>query len=218
MKKGVARGFQIGGSIVVVGAIVFGGLYWNHARQYVSTNDAYINGQQMTIAAPTSGKVVDWTGTVGATYSQNATVGEIQTTSGDSTSTVPIPAPNDVTIVQRDTTDNEFVGTGTPLAYAYNMNKLWVTVNVKENIVHSVHVGDPVNISIDAYPGQTFHGKVARIGLATGNTFSLVPSASDNANFTKVTQVVPVKVVFTTYPGVSIVPGFSVTAHIHKHG
>lgn len=218
MKKGAARGIQIGGGIVVVAGLVFGGLYLNHSRQFVSTDDAYIDGQQLTVSAPSTGKVVDWTGHVGATFNSNATVGEIQTTSGDSTSTVPIPAPNDVTIVQRDTTDNEFVAAGTPLAYAYDMNKLWVTVNVKETLVHEIHVGDPVDISVDAYPGQTFHGQVARIGLATGNTFSLVPSASNNANFTKVTEVVPVKVTFTTYPGVSIIPGFSVSARIHKNG
>ncbi|UNO49540.1 MULTISPECIES: HlyD family secretion protein [Alicyclobacillus] len=218
MKKGVARGLQIGGGVVVVAAIVFGGMYWNHTRQYISTDDAYIDGRQYTISSPVSGKVVDWQGTVGATFAPNSPVGEVEEQSGDSTSTVPIPAPADVSIIQQDTADNEFVAAGTPLAYAYDMNKLWVTVNVKETLIHEVHVGQPVDIDIDAYPNQTFHGTVARIGLATGSTLSMVPSTSNNANFTKVTQIVPVKVTFTTYPTEPIVPGFDVTAHIKKTG
>ncbi|GMA63487.1 efflux RND transporter periplasmic adaptor subunit [Alicyclobacillus fastidiosus] len=218
MKKGVSRGLQIGGAVVVVAAVVFGGLRWNHSRQYISTDDAYIDGQQYAIASPVGGKIIDWQGTVGATFAPNGTVGEVEEQSGDSTSTVSIPAPANVSIIQQDTADNEYVAAGTPLAYAYDMSKLWVTVNVKETLIHEVHVGEPVDISIDAYPGQTFHGQVARIGLATGDTLSVVPSSSNNANFTKVTQIVPVKVTFTTYPDEPIVPGFDVTAHIKKNG
>ncbi|RIV18605.1 HlyD family efflux transporter periplasmic adaptor subunit [Alicyclobacillaceae bacterium I2511] len=201
--------------LVVIGGVVGAWLY-NNARLYISTDDAYVDGRQIVIAAPASGKVVDWTGFVGTTFSTGSTVGSIQVETGNATSDVPIPVPTNATIVQRSAVDNEFVAPGTPLAYAYDMNNLWITANVKETLLYGLKVGDRVDVTVDAYPGVRLQGQVARIGLATANTFSLLPTSSNNANFTKVTQVVPVKITIQGYQSLGLVPGLSATVRIHK--
>ncbi|MCF8567668.1 efflux RND transporter periplasmic adaptor subunit [Alicyclobacillus tolerans] len=201
--------------IVVIGAVAGIWLY-NNSRLYISTNDAYVDGRQIVIGAPAAGKIVDWRGTVGTTFGSGSTVGNVQVQSGNSSSDVPIPVPTDATIVQRSAVNNEFVAPGTPLAYAYNMNDLWVTANVKETDLHALRLGEAVDVTVDAYPGVVLHGQVEQIGLATANTFSLLPSSSNNANFTKVTQVVPVKISIQGYQGLGLVPGLSVSVRIHK--
>ncbi len=213
-KKKVSILIGIAVVLVVIGIVLAINLY-NNARMYVSTDDAYVDGRQLVIGAPASGKVVDWSGTVGTTFSAGSTVGSIQTQMGNSTSDVPIPVPSNATIVDRSAVNNEFVAAGTPLAYAYNMNNLWVTANINETQLHELKLGDAVDVTVDAYPGEVLHGQVERIGLATANTFSLLPSSSNNANFTKVNQVVPVKIDIQGYQGLGLIPGLSVSVRIH---
>lgn len=207
-------------STVAVIVIVLGGLigayFIRQSELYLSTDDAYVDGTQIVIAAPASGQLEDWTGHVGTTFSKGSTVGDVEQKTGDATSTVPVPVPNESTIVQRSVVNGEFVAVGTPLAYAYDMNNLWVTANVKETLIHTIAVGAKVDITVDAYPGLVLHGTIQNIGLATANTFSLLPSSSDNANFTKVTQVVPVKIQMYGYQGIGLTPGLSATVRIHK--
>ena len=68
---------------------------------------------------------------------------------------------------------------------------------------------------VDAYPDTTLTGKVEQVGLTTANTFSMLPSSNATANYTKVTQVVPVKISLDS-KSVNIVPGMNVTVRIHK--
>ena len=78
--------------------------------------------------------------------------------------------------------------------------------------------GQAVEITVDALPGQHFHGDVESIAPATGATFS--PVAADNAtgNFTKVVQRLPVKIVLVAGQpglahlrvGISVVPEITV--------
>ncbi len=200
--------------LVAIGVIIAIWLY-NNGRLYLSSEDAYVDGRQIVIGAPASGKVVDWSGFVGSTFSSGSTVGAIQTQMGNAASDVSIPVPTNATIVDRSAVNNEFVAAGTPLAYAYNMNDLWVTANINETQLHSLKLGDVVDVSVDGYPGMQLEGQVARIGLATANTFSLLPSSSSNANFTKVNQVIPVKINIQGYQGLGLIPGLSVTVRIH---
>jgi multidrug resistance efflux pump len=204
-----------GGSLVLI--LTVGAVFWyNSIRQFVSTDDANVDGDEFVISAPASGKILDWDVGVGKTYQAGSTAGEVQVKSGESTSNVPIPVPADGTVVERTIQNNEFVAAGTPLAYTYNLNHLFVTANVKETQIRFVNVGAKVDVTVDAYPGVTLHGSVTRIGLATGSTFSLLPSSSQNANFTKVTQVVPVKIELNGYAGLALDPGMDAIVRIHK--
>ena len=57
-----------------------------------------------------------------------------------------------------------------------------------------MRVGQPVDISIDAYHGVTFHGHVENLSPAAQNKFSLVPPQNATGNFVKVTQRLPVRI------------------------
>jgi len=57
-----------------------------------------------------------------------------------------------------------------------------------------VAVGDPVDITVDAYPGRHFCGSVESLSPATGAKFSLLPPDNATGNFTKVVQRIPVRV------------------------
>jgi membrane fusion protein (multidrug efflux system) len=87
---------------------------------------------------------------------------------------------------------------------------MWVTANFKETQLTDMRPGQPVEITIDAYPGRTFAAHVDSIQAGSGTVFSLLPAENATGNYVKVVQRVPVKIVFDRPPGVYIGPGMSV--------
>jgi membrane fusion protein (multidrug efflux system) len=75
-------------------------------------------------------------------------------------------------------------------------DKPWITANFKETQVGRMHPGQPVEVKIDSFPGQTFKAYVDSMAPASGAKFSLLPPDNASGNFTKVVQRIPVKLVF----------------------
>jgi multidrug resistance efflux pump len=203
--------------LVLVGGGFAGYAYYYKTVNYLSTDNAQISGQQVTVAATANGKLTDWKGSVGSNFSKDSTIGTIVTTDKDGNPVkMNVTVPADGTVVQSNAVKDSFVAAGTPLAQVYDLNHLWVTANIEETKIDEVAVGQDVDIYVDAFPNSTLKGKVEQVGLATAGTFSLLPSSNTSGNFTKVTQVVPVKVSIDDNKGVAIVPGMNVTVRIHK--
>jgi len=91
----------------------------------------------------------------------------------------------------------------------------YLVANFKEVQVGRMKPGDPVDIAIDAYPGETFHGVVDTVSPATGARFSLIPPDNATGNFVKVVQRVPVKITWTTPPRLAMRPGLSAEVTVH---
>jgi membrane fusion protein (multidrug efflux system) len=94
-------------------------------------------------------------------------------------------------------------------------NRIYVTANFKETQIGNMRDGQSVDIGVDAYKGVNFEGRVQTISPASENKFSLVPAQNATGNFVKVTQRVPVRIVFVNpdakYP---LRPGMSVEASV----
>jgi len=202
--------------LVLVGGGFLGYYYYNQAQSYLTTDNAKIDGKAIAIAAPVSGKLVEWTASTGKTYSAGDKVGSVLTSSGTAAQQVDVTVPVGSTLVQASASENAFVSAGSPLAYAYDMNSLYVTANIKETDIDDVKNGQDVDVYVDAFPNTTLTGTVDQVGLTTANTFSLIPSGSTTANYTKVTQVVPVRIALDHTKSVNIVPGMNVSVRIHK--
>ncbi|MGH6888845.1 MAG: HlyD family secretion protein [Rhizomicrobium sp.] len=78
---------------------------------------------------------------------------------------------------------------------------LWVEANLKETDLTHVHRGDPVDVSVDTYPGRIWKGEVDSISPATGADFSVLPAENASGNWVKVTQRVTVKIRLVLRPG-----------------
>jgi membrane fusion protein, multidrug efflux system len=91
---------------------------------------------------------------------------------------------------------------------------VWVTANFKESQLEDMRVGQPVDISIDAFGGRVFKGRVDSIQAGSGTAFSLLPAENATGNFVKVVQRVPVKITFDQPPDVELGPGMSVVPRV----
>ena len=96
----------------------------------------------------------------------------------------------------------------------------WVVANFKETQLTRVRPGQPVEMTIDAWPDLRLTGRVDSIQAGTGARFSLLPAENATGNWIKVVQRVPVKIVFD-HPaelaarlslGMSVVPDIDVGA------
>lgn len=81
------------------------------------------------------------------------------------------------------------------------MNDVWIEAHMKETDLTNMRNGQPVDITIDAYPGHTWHGQIAAVSAATGSAFSVLPAENASGNWVKVTQRVPVKIMIHRNPG-----------------
>jgi membrane fusion protein (multidrug efflux system) len=73
-----------------------------------------------------------------------------------------------------------------------------------------MHAGQRAEISVDAFPGRTFEGRVDSTSPGTGARFSLLPPDNASGNFVKVVQRVPVKIAWTNVPAdVKLAAGLS---------
>jgi len=86
----------------------------------------------------------------------------------------------------------------------------YVVANFKETQVGAMHAGQRAEITVDAYPGRTFEGRVQSTSPGTGARFSLLPPDNASGNFVKVVQRVPVKITWADVPGdVKLAAGMS---------
>ena len=91
-------------------------------------------------------------------------------------------------------------------------SKSWVEANFKETDLANMRVGQPAEITFDAYPDLKVRGKVSSIGAGTGSEFSVLPAQNANGNWVKVTQRIPVRISITHKPKRAMIAGLS--AHV----
>ena len=100
-------------------------------------------------------------------------------------------------ITRRQAQPGNYVKAGQPLITLVPLDyqELWIEGNFKETQLANVYLGQPAEVTVDAYPGTTFKGKVDSIMAGTGAAFSLLPPENATGNWVKVVQRIPVKVV-----------------------
>lgn len=127
---------------------------------------------------------------------------------------VKIYAPEAGRVTRKSVEVGALVQVGQPLL-AIVPGDVWVTANFKENQVGNIRPGQPVDVTVDAFPGRVFKARVDSIQAGTGSRFSLIPPENATGSYVKVVQRVPVKIVFEPNqidsqhllaPGMSAVP------------
>jgi multidrug resistance efflux pump len=207
--------------IAVVAGAGFGVSYFLNARNYVSTDNAQVDGDKIMINAPTSGWLEDWRITHGSTVQQNQVVGRIRIQNPFAQPLMGVRAPRAGTVAVDNGVVGTYVPVGTQLAVAYNLDRIYVTARVDDTAIKPVRVGQPVDIDVDAYPHARITGHVRSIQAGAAADFSLFPQSNTQGTgtFQKVTQVIPVRISFddlNALNGLDLVPGMNVTVHIHK--
>lgn len=108
-----------------------------------------------------------------------------------------ILAPCNGTMSRKTIQVGELMMPGKPLFSVIDNSSKWVIANYRETQRENIHVGDKVEIEVDAFPNTTLEGKVEAISNATGAQYSVSSPDNSAGNFVKVEQRIPVKIIFT---------------------
>jgi membrane fusion protein (multidrug efflux system) len=105
-----------------------------------------------------------------------------------------IASPIDGLVANTNVQLGDLVGAGKRLMSIVPLDQVYVDANFKETQIGPLKVGDKAKVTVDALPGQVFHGTVSGIAGGTGSVFTLLPPDNATGNFTKIVQRVPVRI------------------------
>jgi membrane fusion protein (multidrug efflux system) len=104
-------------------------------------------------------------------------------------------APVDGYIARRTVQLGQRVAAGAPLMSVIPLAQVWVDANFKEVQLRNIRIGQPVDLTSDAYGKRVhFEGKVVGVSAGTGAAFALLPAQNATGNWIKVVQRVPVRI------------------------
>lgn len=173
--------------VAVVLACSTGYYFFSKSANYFTTDNAKVTAKMYPITPVTSGKILEWNVKLGDLVKKDEVLGRQEV--------LPyITSPIDGTVVKSDAIENQMVGATSQLAIVADTSNMYIGVNIEETDISKISVGQEVKVKIDAYSGKTFKGKVIEIDNTTQTYFSGTSSFSTSGTYTKVTQLVPVKV------------------------
>lgn len=80
---------------------------------------------------------------------------------GQSGSLSPVTSPFDGTVVEKEANIGEMVSPEQKLFSVADLSRVWIWIDVFEKDLRRVHPEDEVSVQVDAYPDETFEGKVS---------------------------------------------------------
>ncbi len=127
-----------------------------------------------------------------------------------------VVAPQDGWVTQRRVERGNYAQVGAAI-FSIVSPQVWVTANFKETELTRMRPGQPVDITVDAYPSLKLHGHVDSIQLGSGSKFSAFPAENATGNYVKIVQRVPVKIDIDSGldPNLPLPLGISVEPTVH---
>ena len=107
---------------------------------------------------------------------------------------------------------------GLPVVTIVANAQSYVEANFKETELADMQIGEPAQITFDAYPDVKLKGHVASIGAGTGSEFSVLPAQNATGNWVKVTQRVPVRIAIDEASPRQLIAGISSHVTVYTDG
>ena len=73
-------------------------------------------------------------------------------------------------------------------------NQIWVESDMKETDLTHMQPGQPVDITVDTYPGRHWTGHIDNVSAGSDSAFSALPAENASGNWVKVVQRIPVRI------------------------
>jgi multidrug resistance efflux pump len=195
-------------AVVVIAAAYFGFNTYREGQLYVSTDNALLTGQPVQVGSMNAGRVESILPSIGSTVHKGDVIAQVALPSqvgmgqagqpkmgflGAGDTRVDVQAPIDGVVIAEPVGIGATVAAGQAIVSLVDPTQLWVIANIEETNVAKLKPGQTVTVHVDALNGD-IPGKVEAVTPATANTFSLLPTSNTSGNFTKIIQLVPVRV------------------------
>jgi multidrug resistance efflux pump len=216
---------------IVLGAAGIIGYYAYQGRHFVATDDARVDSNVVTVSPEIAGTLIEWRVKEGDMVQRDEVLGRqdlgaaltsgainpqaMGAVAGVVAEKAVLRAPIAGQVILSNGVVGQMAAPGMSLAVIADTGSLYVSANIKEGDIARVRIGQPVDFWVDAYHRRLFHGRVETIGRATSSSFSLLPQQSGGGNYTKVVQVIPIKVSILDQDGARLMIGMNASIKIH---
>ena len=216
-------------ALAVIGGLI-GAYFIYESVSYFKTNNAAVSADTVKVVALASGTVDSWNVEEGDTVKQDQVLGKLDVSSMISSSKIDqtalennadsilskaeLKSPIDGTLVQSDVVRGATVAAGSTVAVIADTSNMYIKANIEETDIFKIKVGQKVSMKIDAYPNKSFTGYVESIGAATETALSGSISLNTSGTFSKVTQLIPVKISLINDDELPLLIGMNTTVKI----
>ena len=101
---------------------------------------------------------------------------------GAANSTFPLTAPLAGTIIQKKATVGELGTPSEPLFIIADLSKVWIEANLTEDNLSKVKVGSAATVTVTAYPGERFAGRVTYVASLLDKDSRTIPARIEVEN------------------------------------
>lgn len=220
--------------IVVAGLLAVGaitGVYFLYeSMNYFKTNNASVSADTVKVMPLVSGTIESWNVQEGDDVRQGEVLGKQDVASLVSSSKVDqaalensadsilskaeIKAPIDGKIVQSNVIKGSTAAAGATVAVLADTTNLYIKANIEETDIFKIQIGQKVKVKIDAYPGKRFSGYVETISAATQTALNGSTSLNTSGTYSKVTQLIPVRIMLINDENLPLMIGMNATVKI----
>lgn len=105
-----------------------------------------------------------------------------------------IYSSDDGVVAKKWVSEGDVIQPGQVLYTVYNLLHVSILANVEEGNIENVRVGQEAFVTIDAYSGHPYQGKVVSIFPCTASQVNPVQASNAQGDFTKLTQYVSIRI------------------------
>ncbi len=173
--------------VVVLAGLGIAGYFFYQGEFYYQTDNAKVDAMIYQLTAKTSGKLEK----VYVSQSDAVTAGQVLARVDNGSF---VKSPIDGTVIDVRMDEGDYVTPTDIVMVVAKTSDIYITANVEETNILKIHTGQSVTVSLDAY-GRSFDGYVDDVNTVTSTKLTGgATSFTTSGTYTKVTQLLPVKI------------------------
>jgi multidrug resistance efflux pump len=173
--------------VVLFASLGIAGYFIYEGSFYYKTDNAKVDTMIYQLTAKASGEL----GKVYVVEGEAVTAGQVLARVENGSL---VRSPIDGTVIDVKMQKGDYVTPSDVVVVVAKTSDIYITANVEETNILQIHSGQSVTVSLDAY-GQSFDGYVEDVNTVTSTKLtSAATSFTTSGTYTKVTQLIPVKI------------------------
>ncbi len=173
--------------LILLAGLAITGYYIYQDSLYYQTDNAKVDTVIFQLTANGSGKLINMDVSQGDEVQAGQVLARVE--NGPF-----IISPIDGTVIDVKMQAGDYVIPSNVVMVVANTSDIYITANVEETNILKIHVGQSVSVSLDAY-GRDFPGYVEEVNSITSTALtSSATSFTTSGTYTKVTQLIPIKI------------------------
>ncbi len=173
--------------VILLAGLVIAGYFIYEGMYYYQTDNAKVDTSIYQLTANANGKLINMDVSQGDEVKAGQVLARVE--NGPY-----IKSPFDGTVTDVEMQEGDYVIASDVLVVVAKTSDMYITANVEETNILKIHTGQSVSVSLDAY-GRSFDGYVEDIDTVTSAKLTgSVTSFTTSGTYTKVTQLIPIKI------------------------